>query len=127
MTRRVKVQWTVPAKDGLALLPKKIRRAILAKTRALADCDPATAHKRLTGPLANYFCIKVSRFRAIYKIIEETQPNGDVLILVRVVIVAVGIRKAGDKRDVYNLAKRLLKFAANETEPASDQEDNGDT
>lgn len=127
MTRRVRVQWTVPAKDGLASLPKKVRRAILAKTRALADCDPRTAHKPLTGPLQNYYCIKVSRFRAIYKIIEETLPNGDVLVFVRVVIVAVGMRKAGGKRDVYNLAKRLVKFAVSEIEQAPEQEDADET
>lgn len=114
--RRVSVQWTEPAKAKLATLPPKIRRTILEKTKALGDCDPRKAHKPLTGPLRGYFSIKVSRYRAIYTMREETLANGDTILLVRVVVVAVGLRKAGDRRDVYALAERLIRFAAMEVE-----------
>lgn len=123
MKRRVKVQWTIPAKNKLATLPSRIRRAILDKTRALADCDPRTSHKRLRGPLAGHYCIKVGRYRAIYKVDEEELPNGDVLVFVRVVIVAVGIRKAGDRHDIYKLAERLIRFAEMEVQHDEETED----
>ena len=95
MKRRITVQWTRPAKERLATLPPKIRRAILEKTSALAKGDPRKAHKPLTGPLRGYYSIKVSRYRAIYTVHEETLANGDTLLLVQVVVVAVGLRKAG--------------------------------
>ena len=111
MNRLIKVQWTRPAKEKLAELPPKIRRAILEKTAALANTDPTRAHKPLTGPLSGYYSIKVSRYRAVYTVLEEQLANGDVLVFVRVVVVAVGMRKDGDKRDVYRLAERLVRFA----------------
>ena len=111
MTRRVKVQWTRPARDALAKLPPEVRRTILDKTAALANCDPTAVHKRLAGPLWNYYSIKVTRYRAIYCVDEETLANGDVLIFVRVVVVAVGIRKKGDRRDIYRLAEKLIRLA----------------
>ena len=114
--RRVTVQWTLPAKAKLGTLPPKIRRAILDKTKALADCDPRDAHKPLTGPLRGCYSIKVSRYRAIYTVREEKLANGDTLLLVQVVVVAVGMRKAGDRRDVYALAERLIRFAGLEIE-----------
>jgi len=95
MKRRITVQWTRPAKERLATLPPKIRRAILEKTSALAKGDPRKAHKALTGPLRGYYSMKVSRYRAIYTVHEETLANGDTLLLVQVVVVAVGLRKAG--------------------------------
>ena len=111
MTRRVKVQWTRPARDALAKLPTKVRCMILDKTAALTDCDPTAVHKRLAGPLRGYYSIKVSRYRALYCVHEETLANGDVLVYVRVVVVAVGIRKEGDRRDIYRLAEKLIRFA----------------
>jgi mRNA-degrading endonuclease RelE of RelBE toxin-antitoxin system len=110
------VQWSQPAKAKLATLPPKVRRAILDKTKALADCDPRDAHKPLTGPLHGCYSIKVSRYRAIYTVREERLANGDTLLLVRVVVVAVGMRKAGDRHDVYALAERLIRFAGLEIE-----------
>ena len=116
LKRRVTVQWTPSAKAKLASLPSKVRRAILEKTKALADCDPRDAHKPLTGPLRGYYSIKVSRYRAIYTVREERLANGETLLLVQVVVVAVGIRKAGDRHDVYALAERLIRFAGLEIE-----------
>lgn len=111
MKRRIAVQWTLPAKEELATLPPKVRRAILDKTRALATCDPRKAYKPLHGPLRGYYRIPVSRYRVIYTVNEDRLANGDLQLLVRVVVVAVGIRKAGDKHDVYKLAEKLIRFA----------------
>lgn len=121
MKRHIKVVWTVPAKNALARLPLNARRAILEKTRSLADCDPKTAHKRLRGPLSEYYSIRFSRYRAVYRVDEERLANGDVLVFVRVLIVAAGMRKAGDRRDIYRLAERLIRFAKLET--AQDDDD----
>ena len=110
---RNKVQWTLAAKEKLAELPLKIRRAILEKTGALAVCaDPRKAHKPLDGPLRGYYSIKVSRFRAVYTVHEQRAASGETILLVRVVIVAVGMRKEGDKHDVYKLAEKLVALAA---------------
>jgi len=62
LKRRVRVQWSQPAKAKLATLPSKVRRAILDKTKALADSDPRDAHKPLTGSLRGYYSIKVIPF-----------------------------------------------------------------
>lgn len=110
---RIRVQWTLAAKERLATLPLKIRRAILAKTGALAEAsDPRAVHKPLTGPLQGYFSIKVSRYRAVYTVHEQRTASGEMILLVRVVIVAVGMRKEGDKHDVYRLAEKLVALAA---------------
>jgi len=117
MERRVRIKWTLTARDSLATLPKKVRRAIIDKVGALANCDPRKAHKPLEGPLAGYFAIKVSRYRAIYTVRDEKLPNGDVLIHVHVTVVAVGMRKDGDKQDVYRLAERLIRYAGQRVDP----------
>ena len=122
MKRRVKVVWTVPARNALASLSPKIRHAILEKTRSLANCNPKTAHKRLAGPLSEYYSIRVSRYRAIYRVDEERLTNGDVLVFVRVLMVAAGMRKAGDRRDIYRLAERLIRFAAIEIDQGEDED-----
>jgi len=41
------------------------------------------------------------RYRILYKVKAER---------VIVVVVALGIRKEGDKRDIYRLAKRLMRL-----------------
>ena len=120
------MQWTIPARDKLATLPLRVRRAILGKTRALADGDPRGMHKPLSGPLRGYYSIRVSRYRAVYTVQEEELANGDLLIFVRVIVVAVGMRKADDKRDVYRLAENLIRLARHEIERFEGEEDISD-
>lgn len=110
--RRVRVLWTRPAAEALRKIPKRFRKTILEKTRALGGegVDPRRAHKPLTGPLANHYSIKVSRYRAVYTVREQTLASGDVIVEVTVVVVAVGMRKEGDKQDIYNLARKLIRL-----------------
>ncbi len=63
--------------------------------------DPLTVGKPLVGPLAGYFRITAGgdRYRVIYAV------NRDEVV---VTVVIVGIRKEGDRRDVYALARKLL-------------------
>ncbi len=109
--RLVRVVWTATAKKCLRKLPVNVRRGLLDKARRLQDCDnPREAHKPLTGPLAHYYRITYARYRAIYTVSEEVLANGDLRVLITVCFVACGIRKEGDKKDVYRLAKNILKY-----------------
>jgi mRNA-degrading endonuclease RelE of RelBE toxin-antitoxin system len=106
---RVSIQWTDTAKAGLAKLPPKVRRGLLDKANELRDSDnPESVHKPLTGPLQGYFRICYSRYRAIYSVERDSLSNGDVLVHVRIVFVVAGMRKEGDKQDVYRVAQKLL-------------------
>lgn len=108
---RVSIQWTDAAKNGLAKLPLKVRRGLLAKAGELRTADdPAKAHKPLSGPLQGYYRICYSRYRAIYDVEREELPSGDVLQKVVVRFVAAGIRNEGDKNDIYRLAQKLLEM-----------------
>jgi mRNA interferase RelE/StbE len=106
---RVLIQWTETAKQGLASLPKKVRRGLLDKANELRRVsDPASVHKPLIGPLAGLHTIKYARYRAIYKVEKTKLPGGQVQERIVVMFVAAGIRKEGDKSDVYRLATRLV-------------------
>jgi len=109
--RRIAIQWTQTAKDGLAKLPLNIRRGLLESARKLGDvADPRAPGKPLIGPLQGYYRIRQSRYRAIYSVQEDKLANGKVLVYVQVRFVAVGIRKEGDKNDVYKLASKLMNL-----------------
>lgn len=108
MKFRVVIQWTAAAKKGLKKLPPKVQRGILNKIDELYDCDPRSVHKPLIGPLQGFYRIAYSRYRAIYQVVEEKQARGEVLIQLRVLFVAVGIRKEHDKKDVYEIARKLM-------------------
>jgi mRNA-degrading endonuclease RelE of RelBE toxin-antitoxin system len=109
--RRVIIQWTETAKQGLAKLPRKARRGLLDKAAGLRNVDDPTAvHKPLIGPLGGYYRITYARYRAIYKVDKETLPNEGMLVYIRVLFVAVGTRKEGDKNDIYRFAQRLLRL-----------------
>jgi mRNA interferase RelE/StbE len=110
MRRRVAIQWTDSAKKGLGRLPKKVRKGLLNKADELLHADPTSAHKPLVGPLQGYFRITYGRYRAIYTVREETKSNGEVVLQVTILFVAAGIRKQGDKQDIYRLAERLKRL-----------------
>ena len=64
--------------------------------------DPEKQGKPLTGDLAGYRSLRAvgQRYRILYRV-ERGQ--------VRVFVVALGLRKTGSKRDIYELAKKLLR------------------
>ena len=95
----------------MADLPPKVRRGLLEKADELAQSDdPASAHKRLTGPLQGYNRITYSRYRAIYSVHEERLKSGEMQLLIRIRFVAAGKRKEGDREDIYNFAMKLLRL-----------------
>ena len=80
---------------------KRIQLTILDKIEGL-NVDPDKKGKPLVKELSGFRSMHVSgRYRAIFKIEKE---------LDIVLIVAAGIRKEGDQKDIYKLAKKLLKL-----------------
>jgi len=80
---------------------KRIQSAILDKIEGLG-IDPEKQGKALVKELAGFRSIHASgRYRIIFKI--EKDPYV-------VWVVAAGIRKEGDQKDIYKLAKKLLKL-----------------
>ena len=115
--RRVRVLWTATAKEALARLPYKARKGLLEKADNLLTAnDPTQLGKPLTGPLAGYYRLAYSRYRAVYSVEEQTLASGEVVVQVTVRFVAAGQRKEGDKRDVYRLAKKLIELGGIEGE-----------
>ena len=80
---------------------KRVQSTIMERIEALKT-DPEKQGKALLKTLAGFRSIHVAgRYRIIYKIDQDSN---------FVWIVAAGIRKEGDQKDVYRIAKRLLKL-----------------
>ena len=96
------IRWTETATTLAETLPdQRIRRLISQRVDQLAK-SPEQQGKPLVGELAGFRTVRAvgQRYRIVYRV-ERRE--------VIVVIVAVGKRKAGDKGDIYELAKKLLK------------------
>jgi len=81
---------------------RRVKEQIGRRIETLGD-EPEKLGKPLLGELSGYRSLRAAgqRFRVIYKI-EKRQ--------VIVIFVALGIRKEGDKRDIYALAQKLVKL-----------------
>ncbi|MBC2713562.1 MAG: type II toxin-antitoxin system RelE/ParE family toxin [Desulfosarcina sp.] len=78
---------------------KKIQRTILNRIEGLSD-DPDKQGKKLLKDLSGFRSAHAAgRYRIIYKIDKQT---------VIIYVLAAGIRKEGDKKDIYKIAKKLL-------------------
>lgn len=90
---------------ALKMLKTVKDRKVQSKLKASIDrlsIDPEQQGKALTGDLIGYRSLRAvgQRYRIIYQIREN-----QVLVLV----VAVGLRKQEDKKDIYTLAKKLIR------------------
>jgi mRNA interferase RelE/StbE len=97
------IKLTLPAlKQLTAIKDTRVRESIGRRINALEN-DPERQGKLLSDELAGYRSIRAvgQRYRILYKLEEEQ---------VIVAVVALGIRKAGDKKDVYELAKKLARL-----------------
>lgn len=106
------VEFNEAAKKQLAgIKDKRICTKILERAEALAT-DPEKQGKELGGELEGYRSVRAAsqRYRIIYRIDGEN---------VVVVVVSLGIRKEGDKKDVYKLTQRLFKLGLLENPPPS--------
>ena len=77
------------------------RKQIVAKIEQLKE-EPELLGKPLVGPLKEYRSVRAAgrRYRIIYQVHKET---------IVVIVVAIGMRKSGDKNDIYELMKKLVK------------------
>ena len=97
------IRLTVPVEKQLTeIRDRRIKDQIIKCINRL-DHGPEKQGKLLSEELAGYRSVRAvgQRYRIIYKLEAE---------LVVVVVVTVGIRKEGDKKDVYELAKRLARL-----------------
>jgi len=80
---------------------KRIQSLIVDRIETLKT-DPEKQGKPLTKKLTGLRSIHVAgRYRIIYKIDKESAV---------VWIITAGIRKEGDQKDIYKIAKKLLKL-----------------
>ncbi len=96
------VRWTETAVKLLEAIPdRRIQRAIHTRARHL-DHDPEKQGKPLLGEFAGFRRVAAvgKRYRIIYWVERDE---------IVVAVVLVGLRKDGDKRDVYALARKILK------------------
>lgn len=78
---------------------KKIKQTILNRIKKLSD-EPDKQGKKLVKDLSGFRSVHAAgRYRILYKIDKKT---------VIIYVLAAGIRKEGDKKDIYKIAKRLL-------------------
>jgi mRNA interferase RelE/StbE len=100
--RAFAITWTETAlKLVEAISDQRIRRLITQRADQLGK-SPEQQGKPLIGELAGFRSIRAvgQRYRIIYRVERQ-----EVVVL----IVAVGRRRSGDKSDVYELARKLLR------------------
>jgi mRNA interferase RelE/StbE len=87
---------------------RREQQLVLARIEKLKN-DPDKQGKALSEELIGYRSVRAvgQRYRIIYRI-EQDQ--------VLVVVVGIGRRKEGDKRDVYEVTRRLLADLMQESE-----------
>ena len=100
------MKWRVEiAKTALEQLEKitdlRVRKNLLERIEQLEN-DPEGQGKPLRNELSGLLSLRAigQRYRIIYKLVNEQ---------VIVVVVAVGIRREGDRSDIYRIAERLLR------------------
>lgn len=100
--RIYEIRWTRTAAKLLAAVgDKRIRATIFEKAEGLRK-EPEKQGKALLYDLAGYRSLRAvgQRYRIIYRI------DGSSVI---VFVVAVGIRKDKDSKDIYELARKIIR------------------
>jgi len=96
------IKWAETALKHTEALPdQRVKRLITQRVDQLAT-SPEQQGKPLVGELTGFRSIRAvgQRYRVLYRVVRRE---------VVVVIVAVGRRKQGDRSDIYELARKLLK------------------
>jgi mRNA interferase RelE/StbE len=110
-----RVRWTETAVELLERISDRRIRRMLYERAGQLDHDPEKQGKPLLGELSGFRSLKVAGRR--YRIICHIEADEVV-----VSVVAVGLRKDGDRHGVYALAQKLLKqglLSAASTPPRS--------
>lgn len=100
--RTYAITWTETALKLVEAIPdQRIRRLISQRADQLAK-SPEQQGKPLIGELAGFRSVRAvgQRYRIVYRV-----ERGEVAVL----IVAGRRRRSGDKSDIYELAKKLLR------------------
>ena len=100
--RAFAITWTETALRLVAAVSdQRIRRLISQRVDQLAR-SPEQQGKPLIGELAGFRSVRAvgQRYRIVYRV-ERRE--------ITVLIVAVGWRRSGDKADIYELARKLLR------------------
>ena len=94
-------------KQLAAITDRRVQEKLRSSLRRL-EYEPEQQGKLLADELAGYRSIRVvgQRYRIIYRVNEN---------IVTVYVATLGIRKDGDKKDVYVLAKKLARLGLLDT------------
>jgi len=97
-----KIKLTKLAIEKLNDIESKTRNQIINKIEVLKE-ELNLRGKPLKGILKEYRSIRAAgqRYRIIYKVEEDE---------VLVIVINIGIRKDGDKKDIYELMKKYIKI-----------------
>ena len=97
-----KILLTPTAREMLAGIDPGPRGAIARRIDELM-IEPSQRGRPLGGTLKGYRSLRAAgqRYRIIYQVEDQ---------IVTVLVVAIGIRREGDKRDIYELTQRLLRL-----------------
>lgn len=101
------VRLTETVTSHLAAISDTRERAQLVRRIAQLRDAPVQQGKPLTGDLAGHYSVRAvgQRYRIVYRIEQQT---------VTVTVVAAGIRKEGDRKDVYAVAQKIVRLALRE-------------
>lgn len=85
-----------------SITDRRIREQIRSRIDGLAQ-EPEKQGKSLTGSLSGYRSLRAvgQRYRIIYRVDHDQ---------VVVLVVAVGLRRAGSRQDIYALAQKLFRL-----------------
>jgi mRNA interferase RelE/StbE len=100
--RAFAISWTETALKLVEAIPDQRLRRLISQCADQLAKSPEQQGKPLIGELAGFRSVRAvgQRYRIVYRV--ET---GEVTVL----IVAVGRRRADDKSDIYELARKLLR------------------
>jgi mRNA interferase RelE/StbE len=120
MTERRAPEWHVEITETAAnmirgITDARVRRKILDLIKDLRH-DPDQKGKPMVGELSGFRSLRAvgQRYRILYTLRAD---------IVYAYVVAVGIRKEGDKADIYALAHKLLRLGLLESGPNKPAED----
>lgn len=109
MTYRITIAPTA-LRQLKEITDQRVRAKIIETINRLTN-EPEKQGKPLVGELAGYRSLRAvgQRYRIVYSVNQGE---------VTVIVVAVGLRRAGDREDIYELARKLIGVAMKDTPPA---------
>src|SRR5436309_2068728 len=105
----VEVAWTESAGDSLREIGSRtLQKKIRDKVESLrASGQPELLGKPLDDEMQGLYRISYGQYRIIYRVVRDSRNPDVIRIVIRVIL--AGIRKEGDKRDIYERLRRMLR------------------